>query len=273
MLPSELNLATDISGHHRYLFLRIARELQTTELARRIDDLGRGMRNLYDVTGSPSPDDLKRGCYQLLRGLPERSSPRDISHPELLRANLLIRLEASGSEPLQRYETELRLEVEPLGITVESLVGVQRPRSYTSHAMTQFAYSPAQVPGPAEQYPLGVVTPMNKTQQWWDLGWMHRESFFLPRFDADENMTAKGHSLAAAAGISCITRRLMHAANGYGQEGSYDFVGYFESDEEHAPVFEEVIAGLRDPVQNPEWNYVREGPECWGRRIQQASEL
>ena len=70
------------------------------------------------------------------------------------------------SESLLRYETELRQGVEPLGATVESLVGVQRPRSYTSHAMTQFAYSEAQAPGTGEQHPLGVVTPMNKTQRW-----------------------------------------------------------------------------------------------------------
>ena len=112
--------------------------------------------------------------------------------------------------------------------------------------MTQFAYVSAQVPGPGERYPLGVVTPMKKTKEWWDLDWMHRESFFLPRYDADENMVSKGHSLAAAAGISFITRRLMHAPDGYGQESSYDFVDYFEFDEEHVSVFKEVMATLRD---------------------------
>ena len=273
MQPNELNLATDIVGHQRYLFLQIPRELHEPDLARRIDDLSQGMQNLYDIMGSPSKAALSNGCYQLLRGQPERSSPRDINHPEILEANLLIRLESSDSERLLRYETELRQVVEPLEITVDGLVGVQRPRSYTSHAMTQFAYAPAQGPGPAGRYPLGVVTPMNKTQDWWDLNWMHRESFFLPRYDSDENMFAKGHSLAAAPGISCITRRLMHAPDGYGQAGSYDFVGYFEFDEEHAPVFEEVMAALRDVGQNPEWKYVQEGPEWWGRRIQHASDI
>ncbi len=273
MQPRDLNLTDDIIGHQRYLFFRIPREFHGPELARQIDDLGRGMQNLHDTTGSPSEDALERSCYQLLRGQPERSAPRDIDHPALVEADLLIRLESSGSEPLLRYETELRQRVEPLGVTVESLVGVQRPRSYTSHAMTQFAYAPAQAPGPGEQHPLGVVTPLNKTRQWWDLDWMHRESFFLPRYDAQERMISAGHSLAAAAGIPCITRRLMHAPQGYGQEDSYDFVGYFEFDEEQAPVFEEVMAGLRDVAQNPEWKYVREGPEWWGRRIRQASEL
>jgi len=105
-----------------------------------------------------------------------------------------------------------------------------------------------------------------------DPDWMHRESFFLPRYDAEENMVNKGHSLAAAAGISCITRRLMHAPDGYGQESAYDFVGYFEFDEEHASIFKEVIGALRDVTQNPEWKYVREGPEWWGRRIRRISD-
>jgi hypothetical protein len=272
MQPRDLNLTTDIVGHQRYLFLQVPPELQGPELARRIDDLGQNLHNLHDGTGTPSADALGRGCYQLLRGEPERSSPQNIEHPALLAANLLIRLEASDSTPLLDYEGHLRQGVEPLGINVESLVGVQRPRSYTSHAMTQFAYTPAQAPGPAERHPLGVVTPMNKTPEWWDLDWMHRESFFLPRYDADENMIAPGHSLVAEAGVACITRRLMHAPNGYGLESDYDFVGYFEFAEADAPIFDAVMAGLRDPIQNPEWKYVREGPEWWGRRIRQAAE-
>jgi len=180
MHPSDLNLATDIVGHQRYLFLQIPRELHEPDLARRIDDLSQGMQNLYDTAGHPSKASLDNGCYQLLRGQPERNSPRDIDHPELLEANLLIRLESSDSERLLRYENELRQVVQPLEISVEGLVGVQRQRSYTSHAMTQFAYEPAQGPGPAERYPIGVVTPINKTQDWWLLNWMHRESFSYP---------------------------------------------------------------------------------------------
>ncbi|MFQ6028564.1 MAG: hypothetical protein ACE5Q6_13840, partial [Dehalococcoidia bacterium] len=90
---------------------------------------------------------------------------------------------------------------------------------------------------------------------------------------AEENLAVPGHALVAEAGISCITRRLMHASDGYGQEGVYDFVGYFEFDEAHADTFRAVMAGLRDAVKNPEWKYVREGPEWWGRRVRHAGEL
>ena len=61
----------------------------------------------------------------------------------------------------------------------------------------------------------------------------------------------KGHALAADAGIACITRRLVHAPEGYGKEGSYDFVGYFEFAEADASTFSAVMAALRDAEQNP----------------------
>jgi len=117
------------------------------------------------------------------------------------------------------------------------------------------------------------VTPQNKTAEWWAMHWMRRESFFLPRYDEQGTIIAKGHALAAEAGIPCINRRLYHAPDGYGQQGGYDFVGYFEFAEADAPIFRTVMAGLRDVAQNPEWAYVREGPEWWGRRVGCAAEL
>jgi hypothetical protein len=105
------------------------------------------------------------------------------------------------------------------------------------------------------------------------MNWMHRESFFLPRYDAQERLVAKGHALAAAAGIPVIVRRNVHAPEGYEQAGGYDFVPYFEFAEAHASVFRAVMAALRDVTQNPEWAYVREGPEWWGRRVGGAAAL
>ena len=103
------------------------------------------------------------------------------------------------------------------------------------------------------------------------MDFLHRESFFLPRYDENENMVAKGHALASAMGVPGINRRLVHAPEGYGLQGNYDFVGYFEFAEADAPVFREVMAGLRDTEQNPEWKYVLEGPEWWGRRVSSAA--
>src|SRR5438105_14758840 len=137
----------------------------------------------------------------------------------MLEAHFLVYLEAEGLEPLVGYEEALRTLLEPQGGIVETLAGVQRPRSYTSYAMTQFAYAPAFTPRPGGQCPLGVVMPQNKTAAWWAMDWMHRESFFLPPYDAQEHRIVQGHSLAAAAGLPCSTRRLVRARGVHGPEG------------------------------------------------------
>jgi hypothetical protein len=271
--PADLHLTTQVVGHGRFLFVSLPQGRADAELAAAIDRLGSGLENMHEVEGSPSEEAFKRGRFQLLRAEPGLGQERDLPHPALSRASWLIRLEAASPEPLLAYDKGLRTLIEPRGGSVETLAGVQRPRSYTSYAMTQFAYTPALSPGPGRRFSLGVVTPQNKTDDWWAMPWMRRESFFLPRYDDKGQMLAKGHALAAEAGIPCINRRLYHAPDGYGQEGSYDFVGYFEFADADAPVFRAVMAGLRDVAQNPEWAYVREGPEWWGRRVGCAAEL
>lgn len=273
MQSSDLNLTTTVTGHQRFLFIRLPQEAGNTGLAAAMGLLGEGMENMHYVDGPPSAEAFSRGRFEMLRAEPSLSREQQLSHPAVMDADALIRLEGESSEPLLEYEDALRALLEDLGGSVETLSGVQRPRSYTSHAMTQYAYARAQQPGPGSAHPLGVVTPMNKDARWWGMDWMHRESFFLPRYDANENMAVKGHALAADAGISCITRRLVHAPDGYGQDGSYDFVGYFEFAEADAATFSAVMAALRDTEQNPEWAYISEGPEWWGRRVGVPTEL
>ena len=267
MQSADLNLTTTVTGHQRFLFIKLPQGSNPEGLASAIAHLGDGLENMHFVDGPPSADAFSRGRYQMLRAEQSMSREQDIPHPAVMDADALIRLEGETAEPLLEYEHGLRALLEDAGGSVETLSGVQRPRSYTSHGMTQYAYARAQQPGPGAAHPLGVVTPMNKNARWWGLDWMHRESFFLPRYDANENMVVKGHALAADAGISCITRRLVHAPDGYGQEGSYDFVGYFEFAEADAATFSAVMAALRDTEQNPEWAYISEGPEWWGRRV------
>jgi hypothetical protein len=271
--PADLHMTTQVVGHGRFLFVRIPEGGVDAELAAAIEDLGSGLENMHEVEGSPSEEVFKRGRFQLLRAEPGFGQERDLPHPALSQASCLIRLEAASPEPLLAYEEGLRALIAPRGGSVETLAGVQRPRSYTSYAMTQFAYTPALPPGPGRQFRLGVVTPQRKTADWWAMHWMRRESLFLPRYNDRGEMIAKGHALAAEAGIPCINRRLYHAPDGYGQEGRYDFVGYFEFADADAPIFRAVMAGLRDVAQNPEWAYVREGPEWWGRRVGCAAEV
>ncbi len=263
-------MTTAIIGHHLFLFVTLGNVRGDEESAEAIDLLGRGMENMHDADGLPSDEAFATGRFQFLRAEAGLTREQQIAHPAVSGADGLIRLECASLEPIKSYEVGLRDLIESQGGSVETLAGVQRPRSYTSHAMVQFAYAHALPPGPGEKYPLAAVTPLNKTAAWWEMDFLHRESFFLPRYDENENMVVKGHALASAAGVPNINRRLVHAPEGYGLEGNYDFVGYFEFAEADAPVFRQVMEALRDTEQNPEWKYVLEGPEWWGRRVRNA---
>ena len=272
MQPADLNMTTTVTGHQLFLFVKFGDKMDG-KLAETIDLLGQGMENVHVVDGPPSEETFARGRYQLLRFDPGATTDQQIIHTAVSESDGLIRLECATSEPIRAYEAGLRKLIEGSGGSVETLAGVMRPRSYTSHAMTEFAYAHAMPPGPGEKYPLAAVTPMNKTDAWWQMDFLHRESFFLPRYDENEEMVVKGHALASAMGVPGINRRLVHSPDGYGVQGNYDFVGYFEFAEKDAPVFREVMAGLRDTEQNPEWKYVLEGPEWWGRRVSSAAEF
>ena len=270
MQPADLSMATDVIGHSLFLFVTFGETGGDEDLAQALNFLGQGLENMHQADGPPSDEAFEQGRFQLLRAEDGLTSEQQIAHPEISGSHGLIRLECASLEPINTYETGLRVLFASRGGSVETLAGVMRPRSYTSHAMIQFAYAHALPPGPGEMYPLAAVTPMNKTAAWWNMDFLHRESFFLPRYDEDENMVVKGHALASAAGVPNINRRLVHAPEGYGLDENYDFVGYFEFAEADAPVFRQVMAALRDTEQNPEWKYVLEGPEWWGRRVGNA---
>ena len=278
MQPADLNMTSTVTGHQLFLFVtfggRGAGGEDDQELAQALDLLGENMENMHDVDGPPSEEAFQRGRFQLLRAETGLTTQQQIAHPAVSESHGLIRLECASLEPIKEYGTGLRRLIEATGGSpkgsIETLAGVQRPRSYTSHAMVQFAYAGALPPGPGDRFPLAAVTPLNKTAAWWEMDVLHRESFFLPRYDENEKMAVKGHALAGAAGVPCICRRLVHAPEGYGFEENYDFVGYFEFAEADAPVFRQVMEALRDTQQNPEWKYVLEGPEWWGRRVRDA---
>jgi hypothetical protein len=271
MDAAALSMTKEVLGHGRFLFVRVPERPDRAWLEA-LEAIGRPLVNAHAVDGPPDSEALRRGRLQYLRvEAPARQG--EVPDAGITGANALIRLEGRVLDPLLGYERALRALVEPRGGTVHTCAGINKERSYTSYAMAQFAYAHAVPPRAGAVSPLGVVTPQNKTPEWWAMDWMRRESFFLPRYDDRGKMVAKGHALASAAGIPCITRRLFHHPEGYSVGTGYDFIGYFEFADADAPVFREVMAGLRDRGQNPEWNYVREGPEWWGRRVGTAAEL
>ena len=272
MDAAALNMTTEIRGYGSFLFVHLPRERADRELIDSLEAIGAPLENMHAVDGHPSERAARQGRLQYLRAA-SPATEWDVPDAGMSGASILVRLEGRSRDPLAAYERQLRGLVERRGGSVHTRAGISKERSYTSYAMTQFAYAHALPPRPGAACPVGVVTPQNKTPEWWAMDWMRRESFFLPRYDERGKLVAQGHALASAAGIPCITRRLVHHPDGYGLGNGYDFIGYFEFAEANAPVFRTVMSGLRDREQNPEWSYVREGPEWWGRRVATVSEL
>ena len=76
-----------------------------------------------------------------------------------------------------------------------------------------------------------------------------------------------GHAQTAQEGIESIFRRVYHNPDGYERAGEFDFITYFECEDEHLATFDRVHQRLRDITRNPEWLYVEEGPIWRGRRV------
>ena len=112
-----------------------------------------------------------------------------------------------------------------------------------------------------------IIVPMRKTPEWWQKSALERHSYFYPHVDHASATPVKGHALAAEKGIPSLFRRVYHNPDGYERPGEFDFVSYFECDDESLPVFDQVMTSLRDFHQNPEWRYVEEGPIWRGRRV------
>lgn len=167
---------------------------------------------------------------------------------------------------LKETDVELRRRVADFA-DVTSLEGAVRVPQYTSAEMHAYAYKSAMPRGSGRVQRNVVIIPMSKSSEWWAKAALDRQTYFYPHADS-AGTRVKGHARAAEPGISTIFRKLYYNPDGHGRAGEWDFVTYFECADEHMPTFDRICASLRDLRQNPEWQYVTEGPEWRGRRVQ-----
>src|SRR5690606_28031423 len=95
MMTTDLNMATEVTGYQRFLFVTLPERAVNAELCEALDRLGRDMENMHEVAGLPSEDAWQAGRFQLLRAEPAFSSERDIHQPAISSARVLIRLEGA----------------------------------------------------------------------------------------------------------------------------------------------------------------------------------
>ena len=182
------------------------------------------------------------------------------------RARYVMQISSRYRPRLQETEAELRRRISDVA-AINAINGAMRVPQYTSAEMHAYAYRDARTRPPGRLQHQVIIIPMSKTPGWWDMSALERHAYFYPHTDAHTGRQVKGHAVAADAGISTIYRRLYYNPDGHGRPGEFDFITYFECDEQHLPVFDEICRSLRDVDQNPEWKFVVEGPEWRGKRV------
>lgn len=223
--------------------------------------IARGFFNDFDADGSR--DVQPHETIQFLVADPsDTGEPR----PGLAAARYVVQVCGKYRPRLQDVETELRRR---LGDAAEivSVNGADRVPRYTSGEMYAYANKPAS-PRRSGRIARNVfLMPMSKTDAWWAKSTLERHAYFYPHVDSHSGALVKGHARAAEAGIPVIFRKHYHNPDGYQRESEFDFVSYFECEDEHVETFERICQALRDPSQNPEWEFVIEGPTWRGRRV------
>jgi hypothetical protein len=182
------------------------------------------------------------------------------------RARHMVQVSSKYRPRLAEVDEELRRRIGD-SAEIVALEGAFRNPRYSSPEMVQYSTKGAPPRRSGRVSRNAILLPMRKTPEWWRKSALERHSYFYPHVDQASASPVKGHAIAAEKGIPSLFRRLFHNPDGYERAREFDFLTYFECDDEALAVFDQVLGALRDPLQNPEWRYVEEGPMWRGRRV------
>jgi hypothetical protein len=221
--------------------------------------IARGFFNDYDADGTKDAQPQETIQFLVAEG-------PHLEDSGIGAASYVVQVTGRYRPRLLEIEQELRRRLGDAG-EVLALDGAVRPPRYTSADMFEYAYRNAVPRRSGRVARNAVILPISKTREWWDKPTLERHAYFYPHIDASSGCPVHGHAQAAQDGIPTIHRRLYHNPDGYGRPGEFDFITYFECEDEHLETFERIHAALRDTARNPEWRYVKEGPLWRGRRV------
>jgi len=230
-------------------------------------NIARGFFNDFDI------DDSRETQAQPFETIHFFVRDGDMPQPEptcvgpcINKARHLVQVSSKYRPRLQEIEEELRRRIGDAA-DVLALDGAVRVPRYSSPEMAHYSNkgAPPRRSGRASRN--AVIVPIRKTAEWWQMSPLERHAYFYPHVDAKSACPVKGHAVAAERGIASLFRRVYHNPDGYQRPDEFDFITYFECEDEALPVFEGVLESLRDLTQNPEWEFVREGPIWRGKRV------
>ena len=221
-------------GYTRFLFVRGCRDDDATRLKLKAagDGVARGFLNAFEREGATSDAPaLETVQFLSLNGVGVDATPL---HP----ARYALQVNSRYRPRLDELEKELRRRVGEAG-AVDIIEGCLRVPQYSRAS---------------------VAT-------WWAMTELERHQYFYPHHDRASQRCVPGHAAVGRDAAPHIYRRLYHNPHGPGRPGEWDFVTYFECDDDNMALFDATLDAMRDVSKNPEWRYVEEGPMWRGRRV------
>ena len=230
-------------------------------------NIARGFFNDFDIDDSRETQVQAFETIQFLIREPEtRPLPEGTPGPNINAARYAVQITSKYRPRLQEIDEEFRRRMGDSSEII-TLEGAARNPRYSSAEMVSYSNRGAPPRRSGRVSKNAIIIPIRKTQEWWQKSPLERHSYFYPHVDHASASPVKGHALAAEKGIASLFRRVYHNPEGYERPDEWDFITYFECDDDGLPVFEHVMTALRDFHQNPEWRYVQEGPIWRGRRV------
>ena len=230
-------------------------------------NIARGFFNDFDIDDSRETQVQAHETIQFLVREPDtKPLPDSVPGSDINTARYAVQITSKYRPRLQEIDDEFRRR---LGDTCEitTIEGAARNPRYSSAEMVSYSNRGAPPRRSGRMSRNAIIIPIRKTSEWWQKSALERHSYFYPHVDHASASPVKGHALAAEKGIGSLFRRVYHNPDGYERANEFDFLTYFECDDDALPVFEQIMAALRDVHQNPEWRYVEEGPIWRGRRV------
>jgi len=259
-MAGDNGIGTNLS-YTKFLFVIVRRndDAALAKLRAAGGQMARGYFNDYDADGTREMQPHER--IQFLVADSDHHADSGIAA-----AQYVVQVSGKYRPRLNEFEAEFRRRIGDIGDVV-AINGAERAPRYTSAELYDFAYRRALQRKSGRVARNAIVLPISKSGEWWKKPSLERHTYFYPHVDAGTGCPVHGHAQTAQSGIATLYRRLYHNPDGYERTGEFDFITYFECEDEHMSTFDRVHQALRDITRNPEWLYVEEGPLWRGRRV------
>ena len=212
----------------------------------------------------------QRGAHPVSARRARAAAERRSRRRRRVDSRVAIRLEGNDAEPLSAYERAAAGPRCGARRHVHTHAGVRKDRSYTSYAMNQFCLRSRARARARPRAPASACScPSARRANGGTWTGCAAKAFSCRATAMTARVAAEGHTLATAPtafrmprAAALSPRRGLRARFGLRLPRLFRIRRRTRRRLRHAS-----CGACGTATQNPEWNYVREGPEWWGRRV------